>query len=349
MSQERDELRQRINTHFLLSVPVEQRPRYTRQRLELTELLLEYKGFAALLQRDLANAEAGAEQAFWGYYQKRATRTMAFDGLAFAQAAQTAIYRYSGERGASFLTYFDTVYERQLRGAAQEKSREEQRLGLAVPARKNKLIRDLSRLLEQKYHGAPPNRLPEDLCAHLAAVLDITADEVARLWDLARAVRCEPLPLDSPLQEGSDYTLAEAAADPDGADPQEKLERSAWVSELLEAFADLDKREYPRLFLTNDILRPLKQPDDRTDAAAYGRLLVRYEEALFAHVFWPGYLLFVLEQPPAPDSLRGIILAHLCRPLQSQTIAAYKNVSKAAVSQQQAAYRRLLETYRKAH
>lgn len=348
MSEEREALRQRINTHFLLRVPAEQRPLYTRQRLELTELLLEYKGFATLLRRDLGGSGSTAEQSFWGYYQDRRTRTMAFDGLAFAQAAQTAIYGYSGEHGAAFLTYFDAVYERQLRGAAQEKSREERSLGLAVPERKNKLIRDLSRLLEQKYHGAPPDRLPEDLCASLAAVLAVTADDVARLWALARAVRAEPLPLDSPMPDGGAHTLAEAIPDPGTDDPQERLERSAWVSELLESFADLDKREYPRLFLTNDILRPLKQPDGRTDTAAYGRLLARYEAPLFAHVFWPGYLLFVLEHPPEPDCIRSVVLAHLCRPLQSQTIAAYKNVSKAAVSQQQAAYRRLLETYRKA-
>ena len=59
---------------------------------------------------------------------------------------------------------------------------------------------------------------------------------------------------------------------------------------------------------------------------------------LWNRIFVQGYIDFTFAPPPAPDCLCNLLRARLQRPLQDATIAAYKQVSAAAVSYQRKRY-----------
>ena len=68
------------------------------------------------------------------------------------------------------------------------------------------------------------------------------------------------------------------------------------------------------------------------------RVLTELEPILFQHYFDDLYLRFCLVTPPDPDSIKNIDLCESRHPFIQKTIAEYKHVTNARVSQLKAQF-----------
>lgn len=334
---DRDALKQQINTHPLLALPPEERLQQTRQRMELAELLLRYHRFEQQLEKTLQTPEdegsalAESEASARNVYKKNKTARQHFDGVAFMETVVEALKWYDDSRGAAFTTYFYTLYQQRARRSnAREIAIVERQAFGPLKRQDLQLLKQLNKLILRQNLPYAPENLPDKLCVPLAEQLGITPKQLRGLLSTLRMIRLvEP----SRSEDGEEQAPEEMVAAPAEESPLHRVEVIQELAAALDLLAENDQKEYPRLFMTNDVLRPLKEPDDETDdPVAYARVLVRCEEVLFRAVFERPYLCFVYEETPRPDSMRNLVAGRLRRPLQDASIAAYKQVRPSAVS-----------------
>lgn len=332
--EEREILRQRINTHPLLGEPAQQRLSHTRAYTELVELLLRYYAFDRKIEHALQSEDGpdGAdvvlirsEEALQNAQYRRKGRRETFDGVAFMEAVREALQRYDSQRGAAFTTYFMRLYEQRLmRASAQVTSTREQRIFGPLKKEHLQLLKKLDDLLLRRNSPYTPQTLPASAVASLAEELGLDADRVRGVLVAVRMSKAvAPRSTGEDDEEEGDESSVLDAADPAVRVDSSRVETFQELAAALDILCDTDQKEYTRLFMTNDVLSPLKE-DTADDPVAYGRVLLQHEEALFRAVFERPYLCFVFEETPVPDSVRNIIVGRLRRPLRDSSIVAYK-------------------------
>lgn len=330
-------LKQKINTHPLLSLPPQERLQQTRQRMELAELLLRYHNFEQQIEQTLQTPESEgsalyqSETSARSVYKNNKQARRHFDGVAFMEAVVEALKWYDAGRGTAFTTYFYTLYQQRARrsNAGEIAIVERQAFG---PLKKQdlQLLKQLNRLLLRRNLPYGPETLPDKLCAPLAEQMGITVKQLRGLLSAVRMIRLvEP----TRTEDGEEDAPEESVAAPGEENPVRRMEVIQELAGALDLLCENEQKEYPRLFMTNEVLRPLKEPDpDTDDPQTYGRVLLQWEELLFRAVFEQPYLCFVYEENPRPDSVRNLVAGRLRHPLRDASIAAYKQVRPSAVS-----------------
>ena len=344
ISRQRAALQQQINGHPLLALPPQQR-QDQRLRLELMRLVLRYFAFDKQLERDTRNPDSALlknEESLRRAQYDPASRGRQYDNLAFMNAICEAMARYDGEKGVPFLSYFQLLYRQKLvREARQSVAVQEQKAFGPLKKRDMELLKKLNAFLLRRHSPHAAENLPAGLCASLAAELGVTE---SALRQLLAVVRMANTIAPRPAEEGEEEELP--APDPQSEGFVRAVELAQQLSDLLDRLCETEQKEYARLFLTNDLLRPLKE-EELTDDVGYARLLLRHEAALFRAVFALPYLCFVYCPPPQPDSIRNLIAGKLRLPLPDSSIAAYKQVGAPAVSMAHRRFQKLQQTLRR--
>lgn len=343
---DRTQLQQQIETHELLRLPPSERLGAERLRMDFTLLVMRYCGFEQKLESRLARQDAVAleeqedemEQALY----QRSGRTKKFDSVAFLTSVNGALRRYDASAGVPFLGFFHTIYSREIVKSAQEQRRAEHQEEAPLTRDETRIWKELTRLCEKL--GIDWATLPESYYRKIAGFLGMS--EAAVRGTLRKCMLARQLTsLDEALDdEGNTPDVP----DPRAEDPQTSLEQMEEVLRAVTAFADLDAREYPRLFFTNDILAPLREKEPAVPPQAYCGVLQRVEPFLWQSVFVQGYIRFIFTPPPEPDCVQNLLLARMLFPLQDSSIAAYKKVSAAAVSYQRKKYAALQSEWKRA-
>lgn len=342
----RTQLQESIETHELLRLPQEQRLSSDRLRMEFTLLVMRYCGFEQKLKKRLnqettvalVEQETEMEQAL---YQKKG-RSKKFDSIAFLTAVNSAIKNYDVSSGVPFLGFFNTIYTREVVKTAQQQRRAVHQEEAPLTRDETRIWKELTRLCEKL--GLDWNTLPDSYYKKIAGFLGMSESAVRGTMQKCMLARR----LTSLDEEIDDEGNTPDAADPHAENPQTRLERMEAVLRAVTQFADLDAKEYPKLFFTNDILCPLRESNPAVDPQTYCGVLQRVESTLWQGVFVQPYIRFVFAPPPEPACVKNLLYAKMLRPLQDASIAAYKNVSAAAVSYQRKKYTALQENWRRA-
>lgn len=343
---DRIRLQQDIENHEILCLPPSERIGSDRLRMDFTLLVMRYCGFEQKLESrlnqqnimTLAEQEDEMEQAL---YQKSG-RTKKFDSIAFLTAVNNALRRYDPSEGVPFLGFFYTIYNREIVKTAQQQHRAVHQEEAPLTRDETRIWKELTRLCEKL--GIDWSKLPESYYKKIAGFLGMSESAVRgtiRKCMLARH-------LTSLDEEIDDEGNTPDVPDPRAENPLARIEQMEEILKAIAYFADLDAKEYPRLFFTNDILAPLYEKEPAVTPQAYSNVLRQVEPFLWRGVFVQDYIRFIFAPPPNPDSVQNILLARMLRPLQDSSIAAYKHVSAAAVSYQRKKYTMLQSEWRRA-
>lgn len=338
-------LQQAIETHEILRLPPSERLGAERLRMDFTLLVMRFFGFEQKLERRLSREDTAAlveqeEELDQALYQKTG-RTRRFDSLAFLTAVNGALQRYDAGAGVPFLGFFRMVYSQEIVRTARQQRRAVHQEEAPLTRDETRIWKELTRLCEKL--GLDWSTLPDSYCRKLAGFLGMS--EAAVRGTMQKCMLARRL---TSLDEAvDDEGNTPDAPDPHAENPQTRLEQMEEVLRAVTGFADLDAREYPRLFFTNDILAPLREQNPAVPPQAYCGALRRVEPFLWRGVFVEGYIRFVFVPPPEPDCVRNLLVAGMARPLQDSTIAAYKKVSAAAVSYQRKKYTALQQEWRR--
>lgn len=352
----REQLRARINAHPILSLAPGARADAQREKTDLTMLLLQYYwngglGSAHVEDTEPTDAERH-ETAMRGYLNGDDRAGIGpLDGVAFAAALDGALRGLDPARG-TFLAYFYKIYQTHLPGAASGTAYLHGTLSEPerARARAHKQVVKWLRRRSLRFSDVD-ERLYREIAADLGIAPELVEDVVCYVRSAA-----QPVSVDAPMRSGETQgaTFAESLADPAGERGYEMIDVIARFARVLEQVCDLDAREYPRLFLSNATLGRVRVFRDDTDgrvrmdadAEPLARLMTESEPLFLHRIFIREYLEFVLCEPPEPYRMRVILFAERLRKLNDATIALYKQVSKAAVSQQRTRYEKQLAAFR---
>ena len=318
-----------INDHPALRLS----ERTPKEDLDLCGLLMQYYAFDRQLDRQTRMVEK-EELTLTDTEEKLLAdrRKTTFDNLSFMEAYRAALQGFNPEAG-DFLGYFHTLYVRALNRTIEQQHQQQENRILSIGEKKARQIKSLMTLLSQtgRYSAAS---VPQALYGEYAKRLKISEPVFRELLQLAMEMN-GVADLDLQDEEGSEMgSVLSQAADPAAARAMLESERIDSLCAMLELLTDIDQREYPRLFLTNELVGTLK--DDRLaepDRMDYAKAMVQKEELLWQRILEACYLKFVYEPEPEPDSVGHLIQGKLCRRLCNETIAQYKQVSPSAVSQ----------------
>lgn len=334
MTERLQELERRIEEHPLWQLPGEQRLRDTARWQEMYLLVMRRKGFLQKVERRLQSSDSALaedeEELLSARYSRAGRRRGLYDSCAFAESLRAAVKGYDPEKGGSFLAYFDAIYEKDLHRAANREQGQRQESARPLTRGETNLWKELCRLTEKL--GLDPRDLPAGYYRTLADLLGASPEQVEKLLHKCSATRWI-----TSLDREEEDPLPEPE-DPAARSEMERLERAQQAIGAIALFAERDAAEYPRLFFTTDVLAPMRAQEPTVDPTAYCRLLEKQEPLLWARVFPRGYIDFVFLPPPAPDTLRHLLAARMGHPLQDSTIAAFKEVTPAAVSYQRKRY-----------
>lgn len=324
----RENLARRIQEHPALQAAREH-ALTEGDRMDLIRLLMQYFRFEETLQKSMSDvqnpADLAQEQEL--LYKKKDC----FDGVAFMEAFEKAIQNYDPAKGA-FLACFTFLYKQEKSKKQDEQYRIVQRRSFSMGEKKACNLKKLLTLLGQTGQYRPEN-LPRSLYGPFSRVMKMSEEDFAELLKLAIQEQMEANDAQPDDEDGEPAWMDRAE---DMASMQELMtpERLDNLCVLLDLLTDLDQREYPRLFLTNELLRILKEQEmEERERVLYAQAMIRRESQLWERVFIQTYLDFVYDPSICPDCIRNLILGHLIRKLQHSTIAEYKHVSQSTVSQ----------------
>lgn len=331
----RQELARRIEEHPLWRRPAAERLADAAQWQDLYLLVMRWKGFLQKVENRLQSRDSALaldeNELLNARYSRAGRRRSLYDSCAFAESLRAAVKGYDPDRGGSFLAYFDAIYEKDLHRAANREQGKRQEGARPLTRGETNLWKELCRLTEKL--GLDARQLPPGYYATLADLLGVSREQVERLLR-----RCSAARWVTSLDRDGEEEPAPEPEDPAARAELEQLELAQEAMGAIALFAERDAAEYPRLFFTNDVLAPMRAEPPQVDPASYCALLERQEALLWQRVFVRGYVEYVFQPPPAPDTLRHLLLARLCRPLRDATIAAFKGVTPAAVSYRRKRY-----------
>lgn len=346
LTPEQEKLRDKINGHPLLDLPAEQRNELTPLRMDFVERVMTFKKFDKMLESRLHSQDSAllADER-----EMREARTMRISRLstkfaseAFLQSIWKALAGYDAAKGATFLAYFDRIYAYEMHRAANREDAINDQSRVALTDNEGRLIKEMQHLASAL--GYSLQELPRRYDADLAAALGITPEQLRDLMYKSDAAR-RFVSMDALADAEDGENPARQYADPHSEDAQARLECTAQLIEAVKRFSDLDCKEYPRLFFTNDALYPLKEEPPVIPADVYCGMLQRLEGDPWNRCFEHGYIEYTFTPPPSLDRLEHLVEAKLRHPLQDASIAAYKGVSAPAVSYQRKRYAKALQAW----
>lgn len=320
-----------INEHPILTLTIEQRKaeieRQSRMYLEFVNLMLKNLNYQSKLEKQLDDLSdtllsqterTNSRNAF-----SDAQILMQFDPEAFMDAIITSLSTYNPEhigesgRQATFLTYFNNFYIKNSR-----KNTARMNSAVSIDNSDLKLLRRVDKYLKETFRDS-------------RSLSDLTADE---LKTLTKAVKTTPKRMEQALRYycslRNPLSLDELP-ETDAAAHWDIFDCVDSVVSTLEAVCDADEQEYPRLFLSNDILSFGRENEDCCS------VFTKYEYTLMNKVFFTSYLhfVFVLQEH---FKILDLLTASEKEKLIDATIAKYMHVAKSTVSSKRTAYKELL-------
>ena len=343
-----EELHDSINNHPLLDLPANERmnEKNAANRYRLINDLMNYYHYSEKLQRRLSPERAlnrsalSEEETERDNFRNSSTRKgMQFDSVAFMEAVNNAISSYDSSRGASFLTWFATIYKQQFAEADRPLA------AIQNQAIQTPRLKGINREIFTKFmdylqrRNIPPENVSDEFLAKAAEAIRIDTDKLRQI------LRIRAMKFTASLSSTGESSSEEEDKAINPADSsQEALftnaENAMLLDTVLDLLADYDEQEYPRLFFNNIFLGPLKDPD-APDPEGQLLILKRNEKMFWRSIFIRPYLEFTLAAPPKPDSLAHIVACSAVHPFNNKTISIYKKCSAANVSQQYAKFRQL--------
>lgn len=317
-----EQLAQQINEHPALAA-VRENCLQESERMDLAEKLMKYFRFEQqALKQDLVMYEQAMLAGGKGV----------FDGVAFMEAFTQSLKSYDPQRG-TFLACFSFYYSRQCAKMKDEQHRITGRRSLSMGEKKARQVKKLLTLLHKtgRYHA---DDLPRELYPRFAQMMQMNEENFRELITLI--IQEQMVDNASRWEDDDSVFFDHSEQQTDFGAKAELLapERLDELCALLEVLADIEQREYPRLFLTNLMVGLLKEETMKeTDRILYARAMADRQELLWHRIFIQNYLDFVYEPTPVPDCVRNLVVGRLCRKLQNATVAEYKQVSPSAVSQ----------------
>lgn len=338
-SEQQERLKYQLNHHELLKIPGEKwnDPRYEALRLDFQDLLIRVMGYGDIfaVPGDISkedNRTAKYERALW-------RSKMAFEPIAFTKALNTCREKYQEEKtaGGGFYGFFVTCYKHELtqkesRGSL-DPERNQDYTGLSDGTRK--LIGNIRKTWRQ-LEVVQSDLQGEELKNIIRAMVLETDDNPRTFetaWDFLRSGgKTVSLDQKSETEEGEGDSLEnslelsrESIEDQLFADKSDIQEISdhfseffAYLSRIASGFLTLsadentDYKELYQYFLNNDLLKPLKKvrktEAEKQEKEAWKQMLLSYEDAFWNYPFDPGYLEYVFNQPPCPDSVEHMEL-----------------------------------------
>lgn len=326
----KQELKTRIQNHEILTLAPEERQSNLKLRLSFCELVMSYRKLDERLESVLSPRYAG--RSALAEIEARRFSRKSTDSLSFMRAFESALKNYRLEGGASFLTYFETCYKRVNAETVQD---EQPILGQKIVSRQNKLAKKLFKMLQMQWGDV--SRAPEEAIERSATAMGISVELCKELVNQRREYINFSVDVCLSEDDENSETLESVIADESVLSPEEVLLRTKGIVWMIEVLLDEDMKEYPRLFLTNSLLAPLKECKDNR---SYKQQLQTLEEQLWRCILYPNYCSFLFLEPPTVDTIERMDESDLEHPLINKTIALYKQVSEAAVSKNYTRFRK---------
>ena len=292
----------------------------------------------------LSISETAAEQA----WSKRKYHAY-YDGVALMEAVNEAVRTFSEDKGTLFTTWFSLLYA--------QKSQKQLRTDVDIkkPALANSLSRENQKLLcefirQMKSFDLQSDNISDKNIERLLASMDWgdkkpwKVEEIRELLMMNDLWRNASSGNDLIGDKDSGNTLYDMSVDSRAETPFRSIENMSVITNFLEFVVKKDTKEYHKLFWSNDFLHPLKDKlssEELKSVSAHieqKRVLTELEPILFQHYFDDLYLRFCLVTPPDPDSIKNIDLCESRHPFIQKTIAEYKHVTNARVSQLKAQF-----------
>lgn len=344
-SEQQTALRAQIEAHPIFRYPKEERLYHREEWQQLFLLVMQLKNFLSKVEKRLASTnnvlmddEAELEEARFSSSGKRRRK---FDSVTFADALQTAVKNFDPALGKEFMAYFDAIYAQKINRSANAEAAARQESVQRLTKDEAAIWREFSRLCEKLNYD--PRELSPKFYTRMADLMGVDEKQLQRLIRKCTTTRWITS-LDAEWEDPD--APACQVADPQQGDMQDRLEHTAEVLRAITAiadYADLDRKEYPRYFFTNDVLAPMCADAPTVDPTSYCALLERSEDLLWQKIFAQNYIDFVFLPPPALDTLRHLLAAKRQRPLQDATIADCLHVTAAAISYQRKRYTAMLQ------
>lgn len=362
-----DKLLEEINNNPLFQIKNgNERLEHKEELIKLEEKIFKQKGF-------LKQSRKLTEETYGKYLNDNANLNhpeKIFFPDAFEVAIKKSVQKYNPQKGI-FIGYFNTIYRNEARLSMQKE------LSIyssqpSISGYETKLLGKVMSLLKdlQKLHHSIA---VDEFVPEIAEMLNISQKKVRWLLQMSNPLQS----LDELTSESNNFQAEEDCHDKDeyedfAEETPNDNSFSTPVIELMITFITasgltVKNREYYKLFLTNSLLKPLKQtyskfPDDKNKAVpkdyqnhmAYKQTLEEVEPLLYENIFDLPYLLFVFRQPPTPDSIdhidqcsfqshhdprtQKIVIVNL----DEKTVSLYKAVSKPYVSKQMKGYQEVL-------
>lgn len=340
-------LRKQIETHPIWQYPPEERLTHTREWQQIYMLVFQYKKFLKEIETRLSDTsgsalltdEAELEQA---RYTRRSSLRGRLDTLTFTECMRRAVARYDASSGKEFLAYFDAIYANAMHESANRQENIPQG-DIGLTRREGKLWKQLCELCEKQ--GIDVSTMPESFYEQAAAFLQVDAGALKRLIHSAAAAR-GTISLNQSMDGEDESSAGMDVADPNQESIEERLERLEQKTKALRVltlFASKDRKEFPRLFFTGDVLKPLCAGRQELPPERYCTLLEKQEDLLWNRIFVLSYLNYLFE-PSHPERLRTLLGLTPSHPLQDSSVAAYTGKTPAAISYQRKVYETILKS-----
>lgn len=329
--EEKRELEEKIENHPIFALSEDERFDAVELRNKFAELMMEYMGFLPdkqILDKQILDASEEGRPA--------APIPGAFDGVAFMNAIKILL-KQDHLKIVNVCSYFRTIYINKRKDLLKK----EQAFRPSEEIMRN--IREINKLCEAS--GRHIWDLSDQDIRRFAAALGTAPEKLSEQITLYRRTQVVSPTFED--KDGTEKTLEISDMTIYSEFGPEELDL---ITYILDQVLETDQREYPRLFWNNALLRLLKGDymENTEDPLPKGEpaLLNLYrerEKPLLTKVFVHNYLLFVLEQPPEPDTIDHIDEAGQEKAFIDATIAAYKQVTRPAVSRQRTRFNRMLK------
>ena len=335
---QKEAIKEKIEQHPIWSLPKDERQKDKRLFLSLSELLMKYKRFYSPLETYLDKmntSSAGRLLLSENMYRDKilndsSHKTAWFDGVAFAQALSNAVRNYAPAKkevdrqtNASFLTYFDTIYERELNKEASTMVRVSESTLL--------MTRDIT-LLKEIYNciknmPGESKELTLAQCENVANKLNEnkkrsrrwTAELVYNTLQAAKAV----LSIDCEANGDTDSEPQFQIAAPEDTSPSARAEEAVFFSWFFDQLRPSQKSSkfcnQMRALMTNDLLLPLHPQNSRDEidqADLYQKAFCDCGEKLYQNIF----ALSPLKREEDSDPLRYLVFLQWRDPETSQEV-----------------------------
>ena len=329
-----------IDHHPLLDLPPKERNAARELRNDFAELLLKYMGvnlsfdeteshesLLPLLENQVVNRKLGGK--------------CIFDNEAFMETLSYTLRTCDAKTTKSFCGFFMDTYKQRIKNATIELIAQKKGGSPYYRKETRKILKPLEDILREQ------ERTLEDLTdQELDNLCDTIGEKSGKVKEAIRIrQRFNSISLDSGPDEDEDIDPIQGRLLLANAQSfEDPFKIMGYVDDIINILnmIDADKKEYPQLFINHGLVRALKDAEKDYEALLYA--YTQREKILYDKVFLYDYLLFILKQPPQPDTVEHLDEAEFKagRAKLNEAICEYKNKDKSTVSRR---YKKFIATY----